>query len=158
MTHAIPVVDVFAGCGGLGEGFNALKRGGEYPFDVRLSIEKDIAPIHTLRLRSFYHQFRGTRVPDGYYEYVSGKIDRDELFRRHPVEVNEVQRRCLQVELGSAQVHDVRVSNAIKQATANADHWVLNWWSALSSVFDHRAGQEQQQASGRLQPGHRRST
>ncbi len=125
MSNIIPVVDVFAGCGGLGEGFNALERGGEYPFDVRLSIEKDAVPIRTLQLRAFYHQFRGARVPNGYYEYVSGQIDRYELFHRHPEEAKEAERRCLQVELGSDQAYDGRLNRAIRQATANADDWVL---------------------------------
>ena len=125
MNSAIPVVDVFAGCGGLGEGFNALEQGGEHPFDVRLSIEKEAAPIRTLELRAFYHQFRGERVPDSYYEYVSGKIDRDELFRRHPMEAKEAERRCLQAELGNEQAYNGCVNSAIGQATENTRDWVL---------------------------------
>ena len=58
----IGVVDVFAGCGGLSEGFSRLNKHGAFPFDVRLHIEKEKAPVQTLRLRTFYHQFSRMRV------------------------------------------------------------------------------------------------
>ena len=58
----IPVIDVFAGPGGLGEGFSALRdsRSGLPIFKIALSIEKDHVAHLTLRLRSFFRQF-----PDG---------------------------------------------------------------------------------------------
>ena len=41
-SRLIPVVDLFAGPGGLGEGFSlATDRYGQRPFDIRVSIEKD---------------------------------------------------------------------------------------------------------------------
>ena len=54
MNGQVPVVDVFAGCGGLGEGFNTLCRFGHFPFDVRLNVEKESIPLKTLRLRTFF--------------------------------------------------------------------------------------------------------
>ncbi|MDW8260882.1 MAG: hypothetical protein RMJ35_00005, partial [Phycisphaerales bacterium] len=52
---AVPVIDVFAGPGGLGEGFaTATDERGRHPFDVRLSIEKDPVACRTLLLRSFF--------------------------------------------------------------------------------------------------------
>ena len=43
MTNKIPIVDIFAGPGGLGEGFMSLKNGeGKSIFDIKLSIEKDL--------------------------------------------------------------------------------------------------------------------
>jgi len=40
--HPIPVIDLFAGPGGLGEGFAAMGRPVGFPqFQIRLSIEKD---------------------------------------------------------------------------------------------------------------------
>ena len=56
--NRIPIIDLFAGPGGLGEGFMSLKnKEGKSIFDINLSIEKDINAHKTLTLRSFYRQF-----------------------------------------------------------------------------------------------------
>ena len=125
MNNVIPVVDVFAGCGGLGEGFSALRWGAALPFDVRLSVEKDPAPVRTLQTRIFYHQFRENARPDDYYTYVSGEIDRRELFRRYPQEAHEAKRRCVQAELGGIEESAERINGSIRQAIAGAQDWVL---------------------------------
>ena len=125
MNNPIPVVDVFAGSGGLGEGFNALKQNGRFPYDVCLSIEKDQAPIRTLWTRAFYHQFRATSIPESYYDYVRGEIDRTVLSQRHPRQAHEANRRCLQIELGHSEVNDRITGERIKQAIGGASDWVL---------------------------------
>jgi len=57
-SQKIPIIDLFAGPGGLGEGFMALKnKQGMSVYDIKLSIEKDINAHKTLTLRSFYRQF-----------------------------------------------------------------------------------------------------
>ncbi len=121
----IGVVDVFAGCGGLSEGFSQLKQGGTFPFDVRLHIEKEKAPMRTLYLRTFYHQFRECEVPESYYAYVRGQIDHEELLRLHPAEASEAERRCLQVELGDPETDVPMVDRRISEATRDTDDWVL---------------------------------
>ena len=70
----IPVVDIFAGAGGLGEGFSAFKNEhGEQPFRVVLSAEMDAHAAKTLRTRAFFHQFPLGHAPDSYYAYVRGE-------------------------------------------------------------------------------------
>ena len=67
----IPVIDLFAGPGGLGEGFSSLiDDNGDRVFEIKLSIEKDEHAHKTLRLRSFYRQFKKDAVPELYYSYV----------------------------------------------------------------------------------------
>ena len=121
----IGIVDVFAGCGGLSEGFSRLNRNGTFPFDVRLHIEKEKAPIRTLHLRTFYHQFRESETPDSYYAYVRGQIDREDLFRNHPAEASEAERRCLQVELGNPETDAEMVNQRIREAIRETGDWVL---------------------------------
>ncbi len=58
----IPVIDLFAGRGGLGEGFSAYAYSGDQPFQIKLSIEKDPAAHRTLQLRSFFRQFPQDKV------------------------------------------------------------------------------------------------
>lgn len=68
---AIPIIDLFAGPGGLGEGFSSiLDENGDRFFDIKLSIEKDDEAHRTLRLRSFYRQFKKEDVPEIYYSYI----------------------------------------------------------------------------------------
>src|SRR5882724_5435033 len=57
-ADSIPVIDLFAGPGGLGEGFAALGRPQGKPcFAIGLSIEKDPIAHQTLQLRAFFRQF-----------------------------------------------------------------------------------------------------
>ena len=65
-----PIIDLFAGPGGLGEGFSKLRIDGKSAFDIRLSIEKEENAHKTLTWRSFYRQFRksGKNLPNSYYK------------------------------------------------------------------------------------------
>ena len=65
---SLPVVDIFAGAGGLGEGF---ARAG---FEVALSIEKDQTACKTITLSKYYNLFKNNDVPEDYYSYITGKI------------------------------------------------------------------------------------
>lgn len=75
------VIDVFAGPGGLGEGFAAFGPGAGKPsFKLALSIEKDPTAHSTLLLRSFYRQFDPEKIPPEYWSYAKGEITKAELF------------------------------------------------------------------------------
>lgn len=64
-----PVIDVFAGPGGLGEGFSSL----EDTFEIRLSVEAAEAAHQTLRLRAFKRLLeRGACDTSQYYDYLNG--------------------------------------------------------------------------------------
>ncbi len=84
----IKVVDLFAGPGGLGEGFSSYKTPtGHHPFKLALSIEKDPVAHQTLQLRAFFRQFDGLdRVPIEYWDLLRGKIDVSSLFTAYPNE------------------------------------------------------------------------
>jgi DNA (cytosine-5)-methyltransferase 1 len=71
----IPVVDLFAGPGGLGEGFSSLDNGNA--FKILVSAEMDPAAHSTLRLRAFYRilKSKGGESLDSYYRYCKGKSD-----------------------------------------------------------------------------------
>ena len=82
---SIPVIDLFAGPGGLGEGFSSLLNdAGERTFKIKLSIEMDEQAHRTLELRAFFREFPAGEVPHDYYDYLARKISREELYLRHP--------------------------------------------------------------------------
>lgn len=74
----IPVVDIFAGPGGLGEGFSAFtssRSSKTPPFRILISAEMEANAARTLRLRAFYRQFPKGRAPASYYDYIAGRRD-----------------------------------------------------------------------------------
>ena len=98
----IPVIDLFAGPGGLGEGFSAFRDSeGEQPFKIALSVEKDAVAHETLKLRSFFRQFSRKAVPEAYYDHLRGKIDRDQLYKLHVEEARRAEAEAWNVELGN---------------------------------------------------------
>ena len=80
-TKPVPIIDLFAGPGGLGEGFSQLgwKEGSPF-FRIGLSVEKDATAHKTLRLRSFLRQFPYDQLPAEYFEYLRQGRDPAELY------------------------------------------------------------------------------
>ena len=74
----VPVIDLFAGPGGLGEGFSALQHR-SVRFKIALSIEMEANAHSTLTLRAFFRQFPRGQAPDEYYDFVRGDISLNEL-------------------------------------------------------------------------------
>ena len=67
MQTEFAIVDLFAGPGGLAEGFSSVRtKNGARPFRVVPSVEKEDSAFETLRLRSFVRQFNGHPLLDGY--------------------------------------------------------------------------------------------
>jgi len=68
LTYPIPVIDIFAGPGGLSEGFASLRLSADRPaFDIALSIEKDRFAHATLEHRTFLRHPSRTGDADDYY-------------------------------------------------------------------------------------------
>ena len=101
----VPVVDVFAGPGGLGEGFSALEGN---RFRIAISIEMERTAHKTLLLRSFFRQFPKGCAPTEYYDYVRGDVSITELQAAHPGEWEQAERESWQAELGAEDHAKVR--------------------------------------------------
>jgi DNA (cytosine-5)-methyltransferase 1 len=77
MSSKISVIDLFAGPGGLNEGFSSFVNGkGHSPFQTAISIEKESSAHSTLLLRAFYRQFPLGEAPSEYYDFISGRLGR----------------------------------------------------------------------------------
>lgn len=122
----IPVIDLFAGPGGLCEGFSSVTdAAGVDAFTVKVSIEKDPVAHRTLLLRAIFRMFPRGEAPDCYYDYVRGKITRPE-FLAHPDiemagELAASEARC--AELGVTSPDEV--DGWIRKALGDATTWVL---------------------------------
>ena len=55
----IPIIDLFAGPGGLGEGFSSVFNNNRSVFDIKVSIEKDENAHKTLELRAYSVFYNG---------------------------------------------------------------------------------------------------
>jgi DNA (cytosine-5)-methyltransferase 1 len=127
----IPIIDLFAGPGGLGEGFSSLENHGTRVFDIKLSIEKDENAHKTLELRSFFRKFKKGCVPEEYYKMLQEpdpkkKIQlRIELFNKYKKESEEAKDEAWQAELGTEEFPPEVLDNRITKALDGTKNWVL---------------------------------
>jgi DNA (cytosine-5)-methyltransferase 1 len=124
VRHVIPVIDLFAGPGGLGEGFSQYNSK-NIKFKIALSIEKDSFAHKTLELRSFFRQFDGETVPEIYYEYIQGKISRDKLFKSYPARAKKAKEEAWLHELNEKDITKVRTKTKLALKKFKDNHWVL---------------------------------
>ena len=101
--NPIPVIDLFAGPGGLNEGFSRLGEDiGAPAFRTIGSFEMESSACSTLRLRGAYRfLLRNGGVPEDYYRFIRGEIDYDE-FRVRP-RISEA------LEVSSQEVHEIEL-------------------------------------------------
>jgi DNA (cytosine-5)-methyltransferase 1 len=125
----ITVVDLFAGPGGLNEGFSsAHHHDGQPAFDVKLSIERDFYAHRTLQLRSFFRKLRSRRVPEAYYDFlrhaqVPEENRRTDLFAKFPNEAACATAETWLAELGKEPAR--KVHERLSEALGRTTEWVL---------------------------------
>src|SRR5689334_21852111 len=116
--NQLPIIDMFAGPGGLGEGFTSVvdKNNNRF-FKIVLSIEKDEFAHKTLTLRSFLRQFPFKKLPKEYYQFVRGEIkDIEELYKAYPDQAKAAKQEAWQFELGKPETYssvDIRIRHSL---------------------------------------------
>lgn len=124
MVTEIPTVNLFAGAGGLAEGFCPV--GQQRHFGIVLTVEMNPAACHTLRLRNFCRLFSAGAMPGKYYQLLRKEISHEELWGAWPSEAREAARRTWQAELGKPDsCSDDELDARIKGVLGEADSWVL---------------------------------
>ncbi|MEW8692920.1 MAG: DNA (cytosine-5-)-methyltransferase, partial [Candidatus Thiodiazotropha endolucinida] len=121
----IPVIDLFAGAGGLGEGFSAFLDEDISPFGLKLAMEKDDEACRTLEVRAFFRKFSAGNVPHEYYRLLKGEIGINTLFRKHPDEARAARNEVRCVELGATDTAESTIDMWIERALGNSTRWVL---------------------------------
>lgn len=130
----IPIIDLFAGPGGLGEGFSSLiDENGEPAFEIKLSIEKDEWAHKTLTWRAFYRQFKnaGLNPPEEYYAAYreSNLKKREEIIEKALTKYPEgvkAKKEAQLIELGSKEFPPEFVDQLIRERLGDLENpWVL---------------------------------
>ncbi len=102
--NPIGVVDLFAGPGGLGEGFCPLSSDRNWPYNMVVSIEKDSSAHQTLLLRSFLRKFRGD-LPEEYFRYLNGEITEPEWSAKYTEQWAEAKDEAKCLTLGEPETN-----------------------------------------------------
>jgi DNA (cytosine-5)-methyltransferase 1 len=120
---AVPYIDIFAGPGGLSEGFSRFSgfTGSKTSFESRLAIEKDAVAARTLELRSFYRAFRDGQAPEDYYQVIRGQRSIASL-ALYP-EWQEAEQHVWNAELGVED--EAKVQHRIAERLNGNRNWVL---------------------------------
>lgn len=127
----IPIIDLFAGPGGLGEGFSSVLNKSDRVFDIKLSIEKDNEAHKTLELRSFFRKFNTDKLPTEYYDVLKEKnIQQRELlisdlFDKYPKEASEAKKEAWKAELGNEAFPSSAIDERIKESLNGSKDWLL---------------------------------
>lgn len=123
-SKQIPIIDLFAGPGGLGEGFSSFRPArANHPFRIALSVEKEAFAHRTLRLRSFFRAADAAgRVPESYYHYVKGDAVVPYTEKTKDFwEQAEHEARCLEIgEADSEKLH-----GWVNTSLGDAREWIL---------------------------------
>ena len=117
----IPIVDIFAGPGGLNEGFsNVLHPVTNKPvFKTAISIEMETSAVKTLTLRATYRHLKNSKagLPQAYLDFLAGKITLAALLTDERVaeayRIAEVEVRQFELSKGSRPESDTLIAQAL---------------------------------------------
>lgn len=119
----IQVVDLFAGPGGLGEGFASSGDGDR--FEILVSAEAEPLARETLKLRAFYRLLKRAMPSclQDYYDYCNGKT-KTPYSDRSAAQWDEADLEARQIKLGS-QAGDKELDDVLKKHLDRNHPWVL---------------------------------
>lgn len=126
MRRPIPIVDLFAGPGGLGEGFSSVKNGNKDPvFDIGVSVEKDVFAHATLALRSLVRKIETPAAWEVYLNFMQKLIPAPCFLAHREISqaaiLAQEEARC--AELGKTD--PALIDGWISDAIGNRTDWVL---------------------------------
>ena len=98
MNSKINYLDLFAGAGGLSEGF--IRAG----FNPIAHVEMDPAACYTLQTRMAYHHLKANNNLEQYANYLKGAIKRKEFYGSVP---DDVIKSVINAEIGSKTLSDI---------------------------------------------------
>lgn len=113
----IPLIDLFAGPGGLNEGFSSVvDSSGNHAFETALSVEMNEFAHCTLELRALFRLLHRSDKLENYVAYVQGNLTREELFKRSGAAGVEAQAEAMQATMGESASTDQEIEDRIETA------------------------------------------
>lgn len=96
--HSAPLtfIDLFAGAGGLSEGF--IQAG----FEPVAHVEADLAASFTLRTREAYYRLKSMGLSSKYNDYLAGRLSRSELY-----ELSQAPTRVINATIGQEELDQI---------------------------------------------------
>ncbi|MHB8794819.1 MAG: DNA cytosine methyltransferase [Candidatus Nanopelagicales bacterium] len=129
---AIPIVDLFAGPGGLNEGFSSFTGGGSgNTFQTIASFEMDSAACDTLTIRGAYRRLKASGDGlESYYRLLRGEATLESLLRepRFREAINGSRAEVHRIELGAKtrRQSNMRIATALDAHAVSDDSvWAL---------------------------------
>ena len=121
LVAPVKVIDLFAGPGGLGEGFSSYRgKMGQQAFKIALSIEKEPSAHRTLLLRALFRQYPEGEAPETFYAFLRGELGanpEEQLYQSSELqaELQNARREAQALELGvvDSKVVDQKVREAL---------------------------------------------
>ena len=126
MNDTVGVVDLFAGAGGLSEGFASASNGTNNLFKIAISVEKEAWAFQTLRLRSFLREYRQRHncLPKKYIDLHSGLLKVVDWKAVDPEAWQSATSETFQMELGT-RTAATRLDDAIETLSSKYKNNVL---------------------------------
>lgn len=133
----IGVIDIFAGPGGLGEGFSgfeARRASGHHPFELAASAEMEVNAHATLRLRAFYRLLlrREGEAPSQYWKFLKSTPRMKpraaaDFFSQGPLKAlwAEAEAEALNLTLGPDSAANQPLYDRIDAVRARYDEMIL---------------------------------
>ncbi|AON71274.1 MULTISPECIES: DNA cytosine methyltransferase [Pseudomonas] len=125
-THPIQVVDLFAGPGGLGEGFSSYRDSQGETFEIKVSAEMEKSAHSTLQLRAFYRLLKRNQPEDleEYYSFCETADAAPPYTSRTRDAWRHAEQEAQQLELGTAEGNE-RLDRILKSRLDETKPWVL---------------------------------
>jgi len=120
-TVKYSAIDLFAGCGGLGEGFT------QAGFRIVADVEMDKWACESLRTRHLFHELKG--MPGGaryYNRYLKGEIGKDHIYQRFPDVAFRISHAVIEAKLTDQTIQDI-----IGNIQSSIDHHALKHVNVL---------------------------
>jgi DNA (cytosine-5)-methyltransferase 1 len=128
MSHSDPIqiIDLFAGPGGLGEGFSSHTANGKASFEIKLSAEMEASARSTLRLRAFYRILKreNPEALEDYYNHCETSDSAVPYTDRSIAAWHKADAEAQQLELGTPE-GNARLDKLLDERLDETKPWVL---------------------------------
>ena len=111
------VIDLFAGCGGLSEGFS------QAGFEVIAQVEMDGSACETLKTRQLYYRLKDIGKLSLYDRFLKGEISREHILNLFPHMRESIERSVIQAEFGKTGLSQILEAIDLARAHYNAERF-----------------------------------